>query len=419
MNLTFVLRTLARTAGVIPIVLAALSACSIMQSAQPHASSAPLAVEPQWSSFRGPNTGVSPWANAPTDWDGPAGRGVIWKTRLKSAGVSSPVVWADRLFLTEGTDKERAVLAFDAGSGRQLWRQVVPDGGKGEPLPSVSDTGLALPTPACDADGVYALFGTGDLAAFSHDGRLLWQKFLGRPVIGYGFASSPCIWGGLLFLQFDTHENGKVLAIETATGTIRWERERMRGAAWSSPIIVPSADAGNLFVVNANGSLTAFNMAGEVTWDCDGVTGDVVPSPAYGSGNLYAVNAGASLLCYEMAKDPRRRWQHTGDLSDTSSPILVNGLLFMAAGGKLVRVDGLTGAELWAQPNEGCYASLVASGDRVYALGRSGKMTVVAAEREYRLIGTCRLGEESDATPAMADGRIFIRGRDHLWCLGN
>jgi outer membrane protein assembly factor BamB len=419
MNRSFVLRTIACSAGVILIVLATWWAWAARHSTQPRARSAPGAGGLQWNAFRGPSTGVSPWANAPTDWDGPTGKGVIWKTSLKMAGVSSPIVWGDRVFLTEGGDKERAVLAFDATDGRQLWRQVVPDGGKGEPLPSVSDAGLALPTPACDANGVYVLFGTGDLAAFSHEGRPLWQKFLGRPVIGYGFASSPCLREGLLFLQVDTHENGRVLAIETATGNIRWERERMRGAAWSSPIIVPSPDAGTLFVANAAGSLTAFNMAGEVVWDIDGVTGEVAPSPAYANGSLCAVNVGASLLCYTMAKEPQRRWQYTGALSDTSSPVVVNGLVFMAAAsGQIVCVDALTGEELWTHTNEGCYASLVASGDRVYALGRSGKMTIVGAERAYRLIATCRLGEGSDATPAMGDDRIFIRGRDHLWCIG-
>lgn len=390
---------------------------STSSQAIPHVAEA-AANGPQWNCFRGPGVGVSPWANAPTDWDGPSGKGILWKAPLKMAGVSSPVVWGNHVFITEGSDKERAVLAFDAATGKEMWRQVVPDGGKGEPIPSVSDSGLALPTPACDAGGTYALLGTGDLAAFSHEGKLLWQKFLGRPVIGYGFASSPCIQDGLLLLQMDTHENGRVLAIETATGNVRWERERMRGAAWSSPILVPSPE-GPLFVANASGSLTAFTMAGEVAWDIDGVTGEVTPSPAYGSGNLYAVNVGASLLCYGMSKEPKQRWQHAGALSDTSSPVVVNGLMFMAAAsGQLVCLDANTGDELWTHANEGCYASLVASGDRVYILSRTGAMRIVAAERAYRLLATCRLGEGSDATPAMSDGRLFIRSRDHLWCIG-
>lgn len=387
-------------------------------SSSPAASSPAEVRGPQWNCFRGPGVGVSPWDNAPTQWDGRSGQGVIWKTPLKMAGLSSPVVWGGRVFVTEGSDKQRAVLAFDAVTGRQLWRQVVSDGGKGEPIPSVSDAGLAMPTPVCDAAGVYALFGTGDLAAFSHDGKPLWQKFLGRPVIGYGFASSPAICDGLLLLQMDTHEDGRVLAVDAATGEIRWQRPRMRGAAWSSPILVDSA-GGPLLVANAVGSLTAFSMSGEVVWDIDGVTGEVTPSPAFWNGNLYAVNVGSALMCFGLAKEPAKRWQYTGSLSNTSSPVAVNGLMLMAAAsGQLVCVDAATGQELWTHDNEGCYASLLASGDRIYVLGRTGTMRIVAAERSYRLISTCKLGEGSDATPAMADGRIFIRGRDHLWCIG-
>jgi outer membrane protein assembly factor BamB len=141
----------------------------------------------QWSCFRGPNQGVGAWDNAPIKWDGASGQGVLWKVLLTSSGIGSPVLWGDRLYLTAGDEKERTVIAFDANNGKQLWRQAVPDGAKGLPLPAFSDTGLALNTPVCDAEGVYALFGTGDLAAFSHDGVPKWQLFLNRPLIGYGY----------------------------------------------------------------------------------------------------------------------------------------------------------------------------------------------------------------------------------------
>ena len=403
------------------ITLLTLWLCRGEQARSPALADEPLPARsgPQWNCFRGPSAGVSPWPDAPIAWDGPSGRGVIWKAPLKMVGVSSPVIWSNRVYITEGNDRERAVLAFDAASGRQLWRQVVPDGGAGATLPSVTDAGLALPTPACDQHGVYALFGTGDLAAFSHQGKLLWRIFLGRPVIGYGFSSSPCLANGLLLVQFDTHTNGRVLAVETATGRIKWEHERLRGAAWSSPLLIPGAEGKPLVVLNANGSITAFDLAGEVVWDLDGVTGEVAPSPAYENGQIFAVNAGSLLLCYRLAKTQDKLWQYAENLSNTSSPVATKGLLFMAAGnGSLVCLDALTGEELWTHQFWACYASLVVSGDRVYMLGRNGTMQIVAAERSYRLIATCALGEGCDATPALDEGRIYIRGQNHLWCLG-
>ena len=375
--------------------------------------------EGDWSCFRGPKYGVSSWDNVPVAWDGQSGKGVLWKTPLKLACASSPVLWGDGIYISEGDDNERALLAVDATSGEELWRQVVADGGKGIPLPPVSDAGLALPTPACDGDGVYVLFGTGDLAAFTHDGKPKWQIFLKRPEIGYGYSSSPCVSNGLVFVQFDEINGGRVLAVETATGKIKWEQPRSRGPAWSSPIIIPGADGKPQFVVNANGSASAYDLTGKLVWDVDGVNGQVTPSPMWWDGRVYLVNSGSRLICYKLSEKPQEVWQSAGNLCDVPSPVIVDGLFFMTTGrGQIVCMDATTGRVVWTERGPRCYASLVASGNRVYALGRDGTMQIVAAERSFRILGTCSLGEGADATPALGNGRIYIRGHNNLWCLG-
>ena len=372
----------------------------------------------EWSCFRGPACGVSAWTNAPVMWDGKTGAGVLWKTPLKLSCVSSPVLWDKLLFLTEGDSSERAVLAFDADTGKQVWRRVVADGGK-TPKPTAQDAGLAYPTPVCDANGVYALFGTGDLAAFAHDGTLKWQIYIRRPVIGYGFASSPCVVSNLVFVQFDDHSGGTLTAVETATGKIKWQRERSRGASWTSPIVIPGANGRPLVVINATGSITAFDLDGHAVWDEDGPTGEVTPSVSWWNNKIYALNVRSHLLCYDVTGQPKKVFDVTRHLADVPSPVIANGLLFMASSqGRLVCLDALTGEKLWNHENPGCYASLVASGDRVYALGRDGTMYIIAAERAYRVVSACYLGDGADATPALAEGRMYIRGRNNLWCLG-
>jgi outer membrane protein assembly factor BamB len=380
----------------------------------------PSGHEPEyWNSFRGPRMGVSSWSNAPIDFDGPSNRGVIWKTPLATSCTSSPVIWGNRIFITEANHTERAVIAFDTQTGKQLWRQVVADGGGGAPMPSVADAALALPTPACDADGVYALFGTGDLACFSHEGQLRWKVFVQRPLLGYGYSSSPAVANHRVFIQFDDQENGRVLLLDAATGKTIWERDRSRGASWSSPIVIPGPDGAPLWVANANGSITAFDARGEVVWDLDGVTGQVTPSPIWADGKLYLLNVGASLMCYSGGAVPKLLWEYKKPLSDTSSPVVTNGLLFMSvSGGMLSCVDVKTGEQQWKQRGPGAYASLVSSGDRVYCLGRDGTMMIFAADRKFRQIAMCDLGDGADATPAMADGRMFIRSNHFLWCLG-
>ena len=397
-----------------------LTSCAIGPWARAGESdSAPGGAPLNWTRFRGPACGVSPWTNAPAAWDGATGAGVLWKTPLALTGVSSPVLWGSVLFITEGNEKDRAVLAFDARDGRQLWRRVVPDGGEGTPLPPVSDYGLAIPTPTCDADGVYALFGTGDLAAFSHDGTPKWRMFLGRPKIGYGFASSPCAVNGLVCVQFDHHARGRLLAVEAATGHTAWDQERSRVASWSSLLVVSDADGKPLVVANANGSTTAYDLTGRMVWDVDGATGEVAPSPAWWEGRIYAVNIGSRLYCHQVRGAVEKLWEYRGHLSDTASPIVVDGLFFMTTGSGVVScLDAKTGEKLWTQRLAGAYASLVSSGNRIYMLGRDGTMRIFAAERAFRLLGACTLGEDVDATPAMTNGRFYIRGSRHLWCLG-
>ena len=198
------------------------------------------------------------------------------------------------------------------------------------------------------------------------------------------------------------------------------ENSRSRGASWSSPIIIPGHDGKPLFVVNANGSLTAFDLKGGVVWDVDGVTGQVTPTPAWSDGRLFAVNVGSPVLCYKVASQPEKQWEFgSGHLSDTGSPITLNGLFFMATrGGRLTCLDAAIGKEQWSTKAPPSYASLVASGDRVDLLGRNGTVLIFAPERAYRAIGTCQLPDGTDATPAFSDGRMYIRGHNHLWCIG-
>jgi outer membrane protein assembly factor BamB len=276
-----------------------------------------------------------------------------------------------------------------------------------------------MPTPACDANGVYALFGTGDLAAFSPEGKRLWSLYLGRPKMGYGFASSPGVASNLVFVQFDHHASGKILAVETATGKIKWKVERSRGASWSSLFVVPDSDGKPLVVANANGSTTGFDFNGRVVWDVDGATGEVAPSPAWWNGRVYALNVGSGLFCHRVYGDAAKLWEYGERLSEASSPVVINGLFFMTGNsGLMTCLDANTGKKVWALESPGCYASLVASGDRVYALGRDGTLCIFKADRHGQKIGICNLGDASDATPAMSDGRFYIRGSKGLWCIG-
>ncbi|MEI8241947.1 MAG: PQQ-binding-like beta-propeller repeat protein [bacterium] len=376
----------------------------------------------QWNGFRGPRCGVAPGSNAPVAWDGTSGTGVLWRVALAKTGISSPVLWGGTVFLTVADETNREVVAYSAVTGVERWRHGVADGGQGEAVPSTSpDTGLGAATPACDESGVYAVFGTGDLVAYSHDGKLLWQVYLRRPANSYGHASSLWVEGGKICVQYDQSENGRVLVIDAKSGKTIWEQPRTQGPSWSSPVVVAGAAGRPMLLVNGAGVLTAFDLAdGNALWEVEGVSGEVAPSPAFWNGRIMVANASARMVCYELAAKPVQVWEYTEALPDVSSPVAADGLIFLAlSSGQIACVDAKDGRELWKHDySAGFYASPIVSGSRVYALDREGTMRIFAAERAFREIASCPLGDAADATPALVDGRIYIRTRGALWCLG-
>ncbi len=377
-----------------------------------------------WAGFRGPlGLGVAATTNAPLAWDGPSGRNIRWKTPLEGAGgFNAPVVWNGLLFLSAADATERAVLAFDADTGAQRWRTVIPPGQPGGELPEVTDdTGLAAPTLATDGQLVFALFATGDLAALDQAGRIVWQVDLGRASISYGPASSLLCHAGRLFVQWDRLEGGFVRALATATGQTLWEVARAAGPSWCSPVLVPDGQSSYWLVLNATELITAHDPAtGQQVWSFEGVSGEVAPSPAADVGRLFVAQEYARLVAVQLGGgEPAQLWEGHDNLPDVASPVAAHGRLWVASSGGVVACyRGEDGTLLWEHAfDQGFYASPIVCGGRLYALDRTGTMQVLGGGDTFELLASNTLGEDAVATPAFVDGRIFIRGAKHLFCI--
>ena len=159
-------------------------------SVSPKPPPAPTSPAAAWPRFRGPGgLGIYPTSDAPTSWNETARKNILWKTPVPLPGTNSPVIWADRLFLSGADETQRTVYCFDALTGTLLWQQPVATSAA-EP-PEVSEqTGYAAPTMTVDADRAYAIFANGDVAAFTHDGQPAWTRSLGVPKNAYGHAAS-------------------------------------------------------------------------------------------------------------------------------------------------------------------------------------------------------------------------------------
>ncbi|HPR83254.1 MAG TPA: PQQ-binding-like beta-propeller repeat protein [Pontiellaceae bacterium] len=373
-----------------------------------------------WPSLRGPGgTGVAYFTNAPTGWDVKTGAGVLWKTEIPVPGFNSPVIWGRRIFMSGADDEGQEVFCFDADTGKQLWTKTVKTAAK---LPEVSkDTGYAAPTMTTDGRRVFAIFASGELAAFDFDGNPVWQKNLSVPENPYGMGSSLITDGERLFVQYDHRNAQKVMAFDCATGSPVWQTER-KHISWSSPALIKTG-SGPQLILNDEENVTAYDpVSGKQIWQVKCLGGEVAPSPAFnGKDIVFVANEYAQASTLKLTGGtPKILWQYEKYLPEISSPVAAENFFFIAtSAGDVVCLDAATGKEKWKQEfDEGFSSSPVLAGDRIYAIDVAGVVHIFAAAGEYKEIGTIEMGEPVYATPAFMNGRIYIRGDDHLYCIG-
>lgn len=387
----------------------------------------PEALESQWPFLRGPTmTGRASFTNAPTAWNGETGQGIAWKVAFAHAGASTPVVWGKRVFLTAGDAQARTVLAHDAETGAPLWSTDIPDGAPaGEPLPEAGEeVGLAAPTPACDEARVYAIFGTGDAVALDHSGKIVWKVFLGRPKNTYGHASSLVYCGEMLIVQWDQEEKAKILALDKNTGKTLWETPREAGLSWSTPVVMRSCDK-PLLLIHASQQTWGLELAtGKKLWQVEAVSGEVAPSLAWEGDVWLAANCYSKMVAFRQPPqgEPKKLWEwEDGNLPDVASPVIADGLVYLVTDAGEVRCHAMAdGKEAWHKEfPDGFYASPVVAGDKLYVVDRvKGVFRVYATGREGKELSVNPMGDAVRATPAFANGRIYVRGHKNLWCIG-
>jgi len=376
-----------------------------------------------WPFFRGYDSlGVAEYTNAPISWDGKSGKNILWTTPLVRRGLSSPIVWSNRVIVTTGDTEMREVECFDADTGKVLWQTAAKDipGSPATPPQVSADTGLAAATPATDGRRIFAIFATGDLICLDLDGKKIWALNLGVPDNRYGHSSSLVVYNGLLLVQYDQSKGGRFLALDSMTGKIVWDIARKVDAAWTSPVLANTGDNKTEVVLVGNPLVASYDpMTGKELWKLDCMGGEVGPSAAYADGMVFAVNEFIRLAAIKISDPSKVAWEGSEGLPNTASPVATSQYVFIASsGGTITCFDAQKGTLLWKQENdEGFYSSPIIAGDRVYLMDRAGLTHIVKADKEYSAMGSCELGEKSDSTPAFMNGRIYIRTQKNLYCI--
>lgn len=386
-----------------------------------------------WSAFRGPDgSGVSTYSNVPLSF-GEGGEGtVLWKSSIPLAGMNSPVVWGDYVFISGGNEESREIYCYNALSGEMLWTGKVPFGGSADEdnAEPMEETGYAAPTLVVDGKRVYGLFATGDIAAFDFTGRKVWSKSLGWPDSMYGYASSLTMQGNLVLVQYDhgaaEDEKSKMIALDGFSGLVVWERNRPVGGSWASPIVAEINDLNQLITCADPFVISYDAVTGTELWRAECVGGDVAPSPIYAGGFVFVIEPYRALVAIRPGgtgdvTKTHIAWEAEDEIPDICSPVSDGELIWLlnTEGAVLICYEVATGKQVWLHEFDDMFhASPSLVGDKLMLITQEGVVVIVKAGREFSEISRSELGEECFATPAFADGRVYIRGVEHLYCIG-
>ncbi len=420
-----------------------------------------------WPHWRGPDgRRISSERDLPTTWSRDSG--VAWRTPLRGLGVSSPIVVGDLVFLTsqigrgplrpgahpalarggaESPDDERPlggrrvdgdgdgvvflVSAFDRADGRSVWEyELAADGDLSQ---AHQKHNLASPSAVSDGERVYAWFATGQLVALNMDGGLVWQRHLGRDYgpfeIVWGHSSSPVLYEDLIILQCDHETGAYLLALDLRTGEERWKADRGPALrSYSTPLVVAGPD-GDELVVNANAGIDGYDPStGTWLWHADGHNEYPIASATYDDGGMLYTGRGHRAGPYMAIRlggrgvvdESHVAWRVPTGAPYISSILYYQGLIYMANGNGIVTVvDAETGRRVWQDRVGGIYSASPLAGDgKVYLFSETGETVVLQAGRELNILQRNDLGERVVSSPAVSDGRIFIRTDEALIAVG-
>jgi outer membrane protein assembly factor BamB len=363
--------------------------------------------------FRGQDSrGIAGGSGYPVLWNGENGTNIKWKISVPKNGKSSPVIMKDKLFVTGAAGTTCEVYCINKNTGNIIWTASA-SGIPGEPAE------LPVMAVAVNSDAICAIFANGNLICLDHEGNKKWATNIGTPRSSYGYSSSLIIYNDILLVQYDSQEKLSLIGFDIASGKIKWETLRRGHPSWSSPVIgnfngVPQV------IINGNPAVTAFDpLTGKELWSVDCMSGDVAPSVAVNSTMAYAVTDYAKLVAIRPGTGASIIWEDNTYTPDVSSPVATDEFLFLSTGyGDVACYNSQSGDTVWTHYfMDQFYASPIIADEKVWMLNRSGMMYIVRADGKFELIAQSSLGERADCTPAFSDKCIYIRGKNHLFCI--
>ncbi len=388
-----------------------------------------------WPQFRGPDgQGHSDQKGIPIHWE--EGKNITWKTAVPGQGWSSPVIAGNQVWMTsaDAEGKSLHAVCIDKTSGKLLHNVEVLTPGDAGPRHRLN--GYASPTPVLDGERVYVHFGPRGTVCLDTAGGILWKNTEFDYNVIQGGASSPILHGDLLILTCDGIDKQFIAALDKRTGKVKWKQPRahleaaakkrsIAKMAYSTPL-VQRIDGFPQLVCSGADHVAAYDLTtGSELWWMPYNGFSIVGRPSYGNGLFYVVGSiRQDHFCVYAVRPGKGRlrddqvvWQRSISIPHVPSPLLVGRELFVVHdGGVASCVDALTGREHWRERLGGNHdASPVEIRGRIYFCNREGKTTIVAASDKFEVLAINQLKGNFKASPAIADGALFLRSDTHLY----
>jgi outer membrane protein assembly factor BamB len=388
-----------------------------------------LAVAEDWPGWRGPRgDGTSAESGLPIRWS--ATENVRWKVPVPGSGHSSPVIVGDRIFLTScrPETKERLLLCFDRHDGKLLWERVVLTA----PLERKHQfNSYASSTPASEGQHIWVSFYAQPkavVACYDLHGNKVWQTAPGEFHSVHGYCSVPILYKDLIILNEDQDDPSACLvALDKATGAERWRVSRPGTRSYCPPLIT-EAGGRTQMVLSGSNHVTSYNPAdGEKLWEIDGPTEQFVASLVPHDGLLFMTGGFPERHVLAIRPDgsgdvtaSHIAWRTTKGAGYVPSPVAWDHHVFLVTDEGIASCwEAKTGKQCWQERlGRRHHASPIVAEGRVYLTDCDGNTFVVAANPKYKLLAKNSFGEDCSASPAAADGKIFYRTANHLWCVG-
>jgi outer membrane protein assembly factor BamB len=399
-----------------------------------------------WPQFRGPDAAATAEdPRLPDAWS--ETENVAWRTEIPGAGWSSPVVWGDRVFVTsvipmQPQEKPKTgiyldgrrttpppgehrwmVYALDTGTGRIVWEREVH-----RAVPRTArhlKNTFASETPVTDGERVYAFFGNVGLFALDMNGAVVWSQPFGPYAMrfGWGTAASPVLHGDRLIVVCDNDEQSFIVAFDRKSGRELWRVPREERSNWATPHVW-THDRGTEIVTNGSGRIRSYDLDGKLLWELAGASSIAIPTPISRFGMVY-VSSGyvqdENRPVFAVRPGGTLAWSLPQGGSYNTSPLVYGDYYYtLFDRGFFTCHDARTGREIYGKvridPTAGAFtASPWAYNNRIFALSEDGVTYVIRPGQQFEVLGRNALDEMTLATPAIANGSLFLRTASRLY----